>query len=227
MALTTEQSPLAVIRASLVSSSSPRAPRGPLFPHDSDTARFYVALYPRGLAAKAAEAAGVSAARAQEITAFLAERRLIAAENGVWRCTMPLLSDVDLEVLRPWAVATAAVVTDRLEELHAAALAMAEHLVGQSARETVLAAALIGEAETVPTQAVFAAMELAAPDRGLFGRWVAAAATAEDLPRGWDYGMGSGQAETPWGMLHSYRLDPAGLDRCEVEVGVYSRYESG
>jgi len=49
---------------------------GPLFPHDSDIARFYLALYPRGAADKAASEAEVTPQRAQEIVTFLEDRRL-------------------------------------------------------------------------------------------------------------------------------------------------------
>jgi RNA polymerase sigma-70 factor (ECF subfamily) len=192
-------------------------PDGPLFPHDSDIARFYLAMYPRGLPDRAAAEAEVTPERAGEIIAFLEERRLIAKQNRVWRCTMPVVSDVDLEVLRPWAEEAAGVVTGQLSDLYAQASDIAQLVEGEQAQQTVLAVALFSEAETLPMRAIHEAMRVSAAERGKFGEYLPAVSTAAKFPTGFNGHISSGHQDTGDGEFRFYYLHPVGTDRGSVQ----------
>ncbi len=222
MAVTTVTDKPTRITTSMVSGE--HHSEGPLFPHDSDIARFYLALYPRRAADKAASEAEVTRDRAQEIITFLEERRLIAAaaeggrrEDGAWRCTMPVVSDVDLEILKPWGQEAVAVVTGQLDDLHAQIAEITEAVPGEQACQTVLAAALFSEAETLPLQAIHAAMHVTAPERGEFGKYLAAVSTAPRFPSGFNGHISSAHDETDYGEFRSYYLHPVGTNRSDVQ----------
>jgi len=190
---------------------------GPLFEHDSDVSRLYTAMYPAGSPVRAAKVAGVAEGRVPELVEFLARRGLVTGDGPALRCAMPILSDVDLEVLRPWISRTAGIVIDALDGLEVEAKSIAGGLTDPAARDTALAVALYADPITRPLSTVAEAMDAAAPDRGEFGRFTAAISVAEETPLGFDGGFSSDWVQTPHGPCYTIYLHPNGCERSGVE----------
>jgi len=189
---------------------------GPLFEHDSEVSRLYTSLYPSGDPAEAARQVGLDPGRVPELLGFLGARGLIAADGAMHRCTMPIVSDVDLEILRPWIDRTSGAVTDALDDLAAAAREIAEGLPTEPARETAKAVALFADPVTRPLVAIDDVMEASAPDRGEFGRFTAAVCVAEKMPKGFDGGFHSEWVDSSYGRCFAIYLQPRGTDRSVV-----------
>ncbi|UCC67650.1 MAG: sigma-70 family RNA polymerase sigma factor, partial [Armatimonadota bacterium] len=196
-----------------------------LFEHDSRTARFYLQLYPIGEARKAARALGMTEKQSAAELAWLQARKLVAPEGKSWRCTMPVMSDRDLEIIRPWAEEVAAPVTDRLDDLHRALSEIAEEAASGPARDTVLAVGLYAEVARRPFMAITRAMETSVPDRGEFGERTVAAVSAQT---GWPEGYGGLIQIGDWhsdqflGVRRYYFLWPHGTDRSDLNSFCHS-----
>ena len=164
MTMTSIDRPESCIRFSFVNGESMRV-RGPLFEHDSDTAKLYLALYPSGNANEAAASIGLSPERAQEELRRLEDMRLIVPQQDGWRGTMPVVSETDRELIQVWGEPIVGVVVRRLESLYAEAAAL-----------TVMIMWLI-EAASRPFRALRGQMDVSAPDRGDFGTFSTGAFT--------------------------------------------------
>jgi len=190
---------------------------GPLFEHDSEVSKLYTCLYPVGDPAEAARRAGLEPKRVPELLDFLEVRGLVTADGGQLRCTMPIVSDLDLEILRPWIDRTAGAVTGRLDDLAAEARTIADALPTGSARSTAMAVALFADPITRPLVAIHDVMEASASDRGEFGRFSAAVCVADEMPKGFDGGFRSEWVESPYGRCYVIYLQPHGTDRSAVK----------
>ena len=152
--------------------------RGPVFEHDSDTAKLYLALYPAGDAGAAAGAIGLSPERAQQELQLLQDMRLIVPQEDRWRGTMPVVNETDGELIQVWAEPIAGVVIHRLDSLYQEVAALSELVEGDPARSTVATFGLI-EAARRPFDALREQMKASVPDRGDFGTFSAAVFTYE------------------------------------------------
>lgn len=198
--------------------SSPGARRGPVFEHDSSTARLYLGLYPAGNAAEAAAAAGLPEEVAERELELLESMHLVVRQDDAWRCTMPVADETDMELMRLWAEPIAQVVIGHLESLYTEAVGLSRHVEGDLARSTVVTVAM-AEAARRPFSVLQAQLGSAAPDRGSYGKFSAAVSTCE-MPdarvlRG---GHTSGHSERDGWEMYTYYLQPAGTNRPQVEA---------
>ena len=198
--------------------SGPGARRGPVFEHDSAAARLYLSLYPAGNATEAAASAGLSEEVAERELELLESMHLVVRQDDVWRCTMPVADETDMELMRLWAKPIAQVVIDHLESLHAEAVDLSGLVEGDLARSTVLTVAM-AEAARRPFSVLQAQLGSAAPDRGSYGQFSAAVSTCEmpdaRILRG---GHSSGHSERDGWEMYTYYLHPAGTRRPQVEA---------
>ena len=179
--MTTTDRPEPRFRLSVVSGASTL--RGPLFEHDSNTAKLYLALYPAGDTDAAVASIGLSPERAQQELQLLQDMRLIVRKEDHWRGTMPVVSGTDGELIRVWTEPIAEVVSHRLDSLYQEVAALSELVEGDLARSTVTTFGLI-EATRRPFDALREQMEASVPDRGDFGTFSAAVFTCEVLGHG-------------------------------------------
>jgi len=190
-----------------------------LFEHDSRTARFYMELYPVGDAQGAARTLGMGDKDRDSELAWLQARKLIAPEGDRWRCTMPVMNEKDLEIIRPWAQEVTAPVTAALDDLYGQLSVIAEQADPASARDTAIAAGLYAEAARRPFRLIAEAMRTSDVDRGDFGkRSVAAVSAQEGWPKGYSGGMNTGEwtsDQFPEVRRH-YFLRPLGTDRSDL-----------
>ena len=208
--------PIAVTMSSGASSS---ARDDLLFEHDSRTARFYVELYPMGDANKAARTLGMTEAERDAELAWLDARKFLARKGDLWRCTMPVMNDKDLTVIRPWAAEAAAPVTAALDDLYATLTAIAGEMLPARAKDTVIAVGLYAEAARRPFSVITGAMQTSLTDRGDFGeRSVAAVAADADWPAGYGGGINTGEWTSDQGpeVRRHYFLWPRGTDRSDL-----------
>jgi RNA polymerase sigma-70 factor (ECF subfamily) len=207
------------IRMTMSSGDSKAARQDLLFDHDSRTARFYVELYPVGDASKAAGALGMSRDETASELAWLEARKLIVRAGDLWRCTMPVMNDKDIEVMRPWAEAVAAPVTAALDGLYNKLSTIAERVGPSPACDTVTAVGLFAEIAMRPFAIIASGMKTSFPDRGEFGRRNVAAVSAKaDWPQGYLGGVHTGRWESDQfaGVRRDYFLWPQGTDRSEL-----------
>jgi len=210
--------PTSRIGFSLVSGER-SALHGPLFAHDSDTAKLYLALYPSG-EADAAASIGLSSEQAEQELQRLQDLRVIVPWQEGWRATMPVVDETDRELLQVWAQPIVEVVLRRLESLHAEAAALAERVDGEAARSTVMTMWLL-EAASRPFDALRGQMEVSPPDRGDFGRFNAAAFTFGIPGHGLFQGASSSShapAEDEGGESYLYYLHPSQTRRPGIDV---------
>lgn len=146
---------------------------GGLWEHGEPIDRLYQALYPRGALDEATRAAGLTAESAEEELHKLKEMRLVVGDDGLLRCTMPIVNETDGEVIRIWAEPIADVVVSRLEPLVPDARALAGLVEGETARSTVMLFALGFEAARRPFASLRKQLGDTSPDRGRFGRFCA------------------------------------------------------
>ncbi len=189
---------------------------GPLFGHDSDTGRLYMALYPVGEGAAAASV-GLSPERTQRELSLLQEMRLIIPQGEEWRCTMPLASDTDRELVRVWAESIAEIVIGRLDSLYQEVAALSELVEGDLAKSTVVTVGLM-EATKRPFGSLREQMKVSDPDRGRFGKFrvFVFAGHAEDYA-GFLGGISCGHPGIPAGECYTYYFHPKNTERPGVE----------
>lgn len=190
--------------------------RGPVFDHDSATAQLYLSLYPAGDPSEAALAAGLPEESARRELDLLESMHLVVRQDDVWRCTMPVADETDMELMRLWAQPIADVVIPHLESLHREAVVLSQHVEGDKARGTVVAAAMV-EAASRPFSALQKQLAGSAPDRGSYGSFSAAMCTCE-MPdarvlRG---GKTSGHCTGDGWEMYTYFLHPEGTGRPAV-----------
>jgi RNA polymerase sigma-70 factor (ECF subfamily) len=149
-----------------------------LFEHDSRTARFYVELYPAGDAEEAARALGMSREEMASELAWLEARKLVVRSGKLWRCTMLLANEKDIQIVRPWAEELAAPVIAALDNLRDELSGIAEGMQPGPARDTVVAVGLFAEVGARPFRPIFDAMQTSFTDRGDFGKRSGKASTA-------------------------------------------------
>ncbi|MEW6751257.1 MAG: sigma-70 family RNA polymerase sigma factor [Candidatus Latescibacterota bacterium] len=199
--------------------SGPGAFRGPVLAHDSATAQLYLALYPAGDAREAAEAAGLAPEDARRELERLEALQLVVRQAEAWRCTMPVVNETDMELIRLWAQPIAQVAIPHLESLHREALSLSQHVHGERAAGTVMAVAMV-EAARRPFAALHEQLAAAAPERGAYGPFSAAVYTCQvpeaKVLRG---GYSSGHSDDGDGReIYTYYLHPAGTRRPGVEA---------
>jgi len=190
-----------------------------LFEHDSRTARFYVELYPIGDAGKAGRTLGMSEAEREAELSWLDARKFVARKGDLWRCTMPVMNDSDLEIVRPWAEQVTAPVTAALDDLYARLAAIAGETRPACAKDTVIAAGLYAEAARRPFNKIMGALETSVIDRGEFGKRNVAAVSAEaHWPKGYSGGIDTAEWTSDKGpeVRRHYFLWPSGTDRSDL-----------
>ena len=181
-----------------------------------DAARASLALYPAGDAAEAAQAAGLSPEEGQRELERLADLHLVERQAQEWRCTMPVVDETDMELIRLWAQPVADVVAPHLGALHREALGLSQQVQGDRAQSTVMAVAM-GEAARRPFAALQEQLGAAAPERGRHGRFSAAVCTCEMpeatvLRGGYSAGHSAGDGRD----ILTYYLHPTGTRRPAV-----------
>ncbi len=138
--------------------------------HDSDIERLYFALYPRGNASEAGEAAGLSREQVEREMAVLREMRFVEPQGDDLLCTMPLVSESDRELMRVWAEPIADVVLRRLDKLHGDMQGLTRHVRDDRAKSTVMTFACHAAVRR-PFESLRQQMKTSAPDRGRFGEF--------------------------------------------------------
>ena len=103
---------------------------GSLFNHGSPTDRLYTALYPSGKIDDASAKAELTADEARSEVEKLSSLQLIRPVGDEYRCTAPVVSETDLELVAPWAEDAASPAVKRLDELHRQALPFTHTLGG-------------------------------------------------------------------------------------------------
>lgn len=190
---------------------------GPIFAHDSDTAKLYLALYPTA-GADAAASTGLPPECIRQELVRLQNMKLIVPQGDGWRCTMPAVNETDLELIRVWAEPVADVVIRRLDALHREAAALAVQVDGDLAKDTVRTFGLL-EAVRRPFSALRERLEASAPDRGTYGSFCAAVFTCDfpgrkRLSGGWSYGY----SDDDGAEVYTYYFHPSHTDRSGTEA---------
>ena len=217
MTMTTTDHPEPRIRFSVKGGGSP-AFRGPVFEHDSDTAKLYLAVYSAGNAEAAAASIGLSSERTQQELRLLEDMRLIVPQNGQWRATMPVVNETDRELVRVWAEPIADIVIHRLDCLYQEVAALSELIDGDLARSTVMTIGLI-EAGRRPFGSLQKQMKVSAPDRGRFGSFSAAVFTCEVPGHGaLGGGLSCGHSIEDDGESYTYYFHPAQTRRPGIKT---------
>jgi RNA polymerase sigma-70 factor, ECF subfamily len=212
MAVTT-QSPIRIRRST---TSSPGAFRGPVFEHDSTTARAYLALYPSGEPGEVASSTGLSREETARELALLERMGLVLREDDGWQCTMPVVDDTDMELMRLWATPVAGVIIDQLPSIQHRAAGLVALADGERAQSTVLTVAL-AEAARRPFRELLRQLGATAPDRGECGRFSAAVYTCDDPDPGFLTGAHVDRhIESEGRELFVYYLNPQGTSRENV-----------
>ena len=101
---------------------------GPLFEIGSATDRLYSALYPGGDVDTAIGQTGMRTEEVERELHFLQEAQLVVPHGRGWRCTMPIASDIDGEIIRPWAESVVEGLIKRLDTIHAELLRLSEQV---------------------------------------------------------------------------------------------------
>ena len=191
---------------------------GPVFEHESDTARLYLALYPASSFGEAADTVGLPAPNARQELDRLKDLRLIAPRGDDWVCTMPVVSETDQELIRLWAEPVFDVVARRLDTVHRELTALTELVASDHAKSTVMAIGLL-EGISRPLDAIQRQVESSAPDRGQFGSFSAAVFTS-DWPgqNTLSGGRSSGHSDESDGEIYTYYYHPPQTRRTQVEA---------
>ncbi len=199
--------------------SDPQASRDDLmFGHDSRTAHVYMGLYPLGEDDRVAQALALSRAEVDAELAWLAARKLIAKENGRWRCVMPVMLDRDLAIIRPWAQQAVAPILAKLDNLHRELLGIAGDRPENARAQTIVAAGLYDVTAMRSFWGLMEKLAPASPDHGEWGKpAVAAAAVREGWPEGYNGHRQSSDSHTDErGARYAYFLWPHGVDRAAM-----------
>ena len=140
---------------------------GGLFEHGSDADRIYRHLYPAG-SEQSLQGLGLAADRRQEQTRSLEEAGLLVRSEAGWRCTMPVVRQTDLEVMRVWAARVAEVVISQLDDLHQRLEGLQPLAEGGDAAGTVMTFGLL-EAAGRPFRTMLDQLSETDPSRGRLG----------------------------------------------------------
>lgn len=191
--------------------------RGPIFEHFSDTDKLYTALYPAGDDAKAASA-GLSRQGTQEQLQLLQDMGLIVRQDDHWRCTMPMVSETDGELIRAWAGPIGDVVIGRLDSIHQKVVGLSEAVAGELTKATVMMIGLV-EAASRPLLSLDEQMKVTDPDRGRFGKFRAAVVTYQ-VPgyKAFFGGYGRGHSIEDGREAHAYYFHPSETRRPGIEA---------
>ena len=179
----------------------------------------YFNLYPGGTAEHAVGRRGVPRERLESIIESLHALGLIEPTDGEWRCTVPVVTDEDMEALKPWATPVASVVTSRLDELYDDILRLSELAEGRRPVDTIKVVALGCEVRRRAFIAPTRAMNVAASTRqGQVAAFVAAS-TSYRLHAGTFLGgsyTSEWEAKDARAPAYEAYCEPKGTDRTSV-----------
>jgi RNA polymerase sigma factor (sigma-70 family) len=199
-------------RTTIVSGSRPGG-AGPLYDHNSPTDRLYNALYPIGDLAEAAMKADLNADDARREAETLEKMRLIKPRGDSYRCTSPIVTASDLELILPWAKTVVSPVLEQLDDLFQKALSISESCTTQLQRSTVMMVAML-EASRRPFEPIFRELDSSAPSRGEYGCFRTATFTC-DFPGGTPFHGGYGSSITD--KTAAYWVWPQGIKRPHIK----------
>lgn len=199
-------------KTTIVSGSRPGG-AGPLFDHNSPTDKLYTALYPIGDLAEAAMKANLDADDARREAETLEKMRLIKPRGDSFRCTSPIVTASDLELILPWAKSVVSPVLEQLDDLYQKALSISESCTTQLQRSTVMMVAML-EASRRPFEPIFREMDSSAPSRGEYGCFRTATFTC-DFPGGTPFHGGFGSSITD--KTAAYWIWPQGIKRPRIK----------